>query len=229
MPLIFDVNSQADIERVYEEVSKEVGKNGLVGLINNAGVGGKFLPFEMSDLSLYESYMNTNFFSAVKITHKFLPFLKTTNGTVVQISSPSAYLPIHLFGHYGASKAALDMFSRTVSREFKLFGVHSVTINCAAVKSRMVDDAIQQSKTLSEESKSWPEYYHVLSGKMAKWASNTFTDAIPQEVVAERIELVIRDVAPSNNYYVGNQPPFFLYLLPDDWVQWVFSWGLDHS
>lgn len=229
IPVSFDVNSQADIDRVYEEVSKIVGNNGLVGLINNAGIGAKFLPFEVSDLSLYETYMNTNFYSVVKITHKFLPLLKRNNGTIIQISSPSAFLPIHFYSHYSTSKSALDMFSRSISRELKLAGVHSVTVNAASVKSRMVDDAVKESQLVEKESKSWPVYYHETASKMAKWAAGTFSNTVPADVVSELIEGVLRNVAPSTNYYAGPHPPFFLYLVPDDLVQWVFSWGLDYA
>jgi NAD(P)-dependent dehydrogenase (short-subunit alcohol dehydrogenase family) len=75
--------------------------------------------------------MNINFFAALRATRAVLPsMLKQGSGTIVNVASVNAFFePDAGTIDYGAAKAALLNFSKSVAQEF---GPHGIHINCVS-------------------------------------------------------------------------------------------------
>src|SRR5258708_28483144 len=104
-----DVAKLADIDKLYAEVSKKLGKIDV--LFVNAGVA-KFAPFEQTPESLYDENFSINTKGAFFTIQKALPYLNDGASIILNASvagstghpGPSAYL---------AMKAALRSFPRS--------------------------------------------------------------------------------------------------------------------
>lgn len=97
-------------------------------LVNNAGMGaqGNFV-----DLSLdtQEKILSLNAAAVVRMCRIFLPDMKNRrSGTVVNIASTTAFMPLANEAVYAASKAFILSFSQALYEEMKPFGVTICTI-----------------------------------------------------------------------------------------------------
>jgi len=112
-----DLGSEAGAKAIGAEALAALG--GLDILVNNAGATRVHLPNSeaISDAEWVES-LNVNFLSAVRLTYSVLPALREgTSASILNVSS-GGVLP---FGgpvaHYGAAKAALNSFTRSLAKE----------------------------------------------------------------------------------------------------------------
>lgn len=97
-------------------------------LINNAGMGGQGKFIDLA-LEKQEQIISLNILSVVRMCHVFLPDLKSKNeGSIVNISSTTAFMPLANEAVYAASKAFILSFSQALYEEMKPFGVNVLTI-----------------------------------------------------------------------------------------------------
>src|SRR3954454_21840166 len=85
-PITIDVTEDRSIEAAKEKVQSAVGEDGLVGLVNNAGVGGGG-PIETMDLDVLRNVLEVNLVAQVAVTQAFLPMIREVPGTIVFIAS----------------------------------------------------------------------------------------------------------------------------------------------
>ena len=84
-PITIDVTKERSIKSAMDEVQRAVG-NGLVGLVNNAGVGDGG-PVETMDLDVLRNVLEVNLVGQVAVTQAFLPMIRKAPGTIVFIAS----------------------------------------------------------------------------------------------------------------------------------------------
>ncbi len=92
----------------------------LHGVVNNAGIIQRFVP--VSDLNDREirRLMEVNFFGALGLTRAALPILlEAEEAAVVNVSSMGGFLPVPGQGMYGASKAAVKLFTEALRGELR--------------------------------------------------------------------------------------------------------------
>jgi len=88
------------------------------GLINNAGIIQPFVNVDKLEMSAINRVMNVNFYGAVKLTKLFLPDLeKRPISHIVNVSSMGGFFPFPGQTIYGASKAALKLFTEGLYSE----------------------------------------------------------------------------------------------------------------
>lgn len=88
------------------------------GLVNVAGIIQKFVLFKDLDYSDIEKVMNVNFYGMVNTVKEFLPTLFTRpEACIVNVSSMGGYLPVPGQTIYGASKAAVKLFTEGLHSE----------------------------------------------------------------------------------------------------------------
>lgn len=101
----------------------------IYGLVNNAGIGtdGVLATLHRSDI---EAVLETNLLGPILLT-KFImrSMLASGEGRIINISSITATTGFHGLSVYGASKAGLEGFTRSLAREA---GRRHVTVNCVA-------------------------------------------------------------------------------------------------
>jgi short-subunit dehydrogenase len=123
LPLIVrcDVTRRQDVRRLMENSVRQFG--GIDVLVNNAGIG-VYGNAEFTAMEDFRAVMEVNFFGAVQCMQEVLPIMKETGkGLIVNITSVAAKHGVPFLGAYGASKAALAVFSQSYRAELSESGV----------------------------------------------------------------------------------------------------------
>jgi len=118
-----DVTTSIGVEAIATQALAALG--GLDILVNNAGGGGAFLEgsWTIPDEAWHDSFA-LNLFAAIRLTNAVLPALRASKAAaVVNISSAAAAMPFAPSAHYGAAKAALEYYSRTLAVELAPSGI----------------------------------------------------------------------------------------------------------
>ncbi|KAF9074036.1 hypothetical protein BDP27DRAFT_1416722 [Rhodocollybia butyracea] len=111
-----DMNSnEATIRQKAQEALGFWGRVDV--LVNNAGYSLKILA-EDSTLEDAQTQFQTNFYGPVALTNALLPQMRNRKeGKIVMIGSRSSWNPVEGLSLYGASKAALRVYSEALARE----------------------------------------------------------------------------------------------------------------
>uniref|UniRef100_A0A8C3IKC2 Hydroxysteroid 17-beta dehydrogenase 2 n=1 Tax=Chrysemys picta bellii TaxID=8478 RepID=A0A8C3IKC2_CHRPI len=123
--------------------------SGLWGVVNNAGILGFPADGELLPMSVYKQCMDVNFFGHVEVTKMFLPLLRKSKGRLINISSMAGGIPMTRFAAYGASKAALSMFSGVMRQELAKWGIKVAAVHPGGFRTGR-DLHPQQEKHLLE-------------------------------------------------------------------------------
>ena len=118
-----DVTTSEGVDAIATEALAALG--GLDILVNNAGGGHAFLggSWTIPDEEWHDNFA-LNLFAAIRLTNAVLPALRASKAAAaVNISSAAATMPFGPFAHYGAAKAALEYYSRTLAMELAPSGI----------------------------------------------------------------------------------------------------------
>lgn len=111
-----DISDKDAIARLAEEIIKH--HSAIDGLINCAGIIQPFVKINDLDHKDIERVMNVNFYGTVFMTKAFLPhLLERPEAHIVNFSSMGGFLPVPGQGVYGASKAAVKLFTEALYAE----------------------------------------------------------------------------------------------------------------
>ncbi|XP_009581533.1 PREDICTED: estradiol 17-beta-dehydrogenase 2 [Fulmarus glacialis] len=127
--LQLDITNATQVKEAYLKVSEKVQNTGLWGVVNNAGILGFPADGELLPMSTYRQCMEVNFFGAVEVSKTFLPLLRKSQGRLVNMSSMAGGIPLPRYAAYGASKAALSMFSGVMRQELSKWGIKVAAIH----------------------------------------------------------------------------------------------------
>jgi NAD(P)-dependent dehydrogenase (short-subunit alcohol dehydrogenase family) len=131
--LELDVTSDASVLACVEALRTRAGR--LDVLVNNAGylVGGAV---EEVSLLQAKAEFETNFFGPVRVIQAVLPMLRAQgSGTIVNVTSLAALVPLPFWGFYNASKAALESLTETLREELRPFGVRVCAVEPGSIKT----------------------------------------------------------------------------------------------
>ncbi len=118
-----DVATSQGVDAIAKEALAVLG--GLDILVNNAGGGSAFSggSWTIPDREWHDNF-DLNLFAAIRLTNAVLSALRASKAAaVVNISSAAATMPFGPFAHYGAAKAALEYYSRTLAMELAPSGI----------------------------------------------------------------------------------------------------------
>ncbi len=160
--LILTGRGEAALEQVRDELSQRAQVTALAGdiserehrlalgratsggldlLINNASdLGTTPLPALVDyDLRRLRSTFETNVIAPLALIQELLPALRERGGLVINLSSDAALGGYRGWGGYGASKAALDLISKTLGAELRDVAV--VSVDPGEMRTRMHQEA----------------------------------------------------------------------------------------
>lgn len=120
-----DITAEADRARCAREAA-DFG--GVDILINNAGKG-LYDTWEDTAMDDLKALFELNFFAMAAMTREFLPLLKESRGTVINISSAAGRIWVFCMGAYCASKAAVSMFSNSLRGEVRQYGIKVLDVS----------------------------------------------------------------------------------------------------
>lgn len=135
-----DVTDSDHRRRVLEAATSE-GRIDL--LANNASdLGGSPLPpLGEASPAAFRRVLEVNAIAPLALVQEALPLLARSHGLVVNISSDAALGGYPGWGLYGASKAALDLLSKTLAAELREREVAVVSVDPGDMRTKMHQDA----------------------------------------------------------------------------------------
>ncbi len=149
-----DLTKRTDLSRV-EEILKTDSKIQL--LVNNAGIAME-KAFAESNGDELERLIALNITALVRLSNAVVPgFVQRKAGCLVNLSSVVALMPGQFNANYGASKAFVLNFSRTLAEELKAHGVHVQAVLPGATKTEIWErsgmdlDALPKALVMSAE------------------------------------------------------------------------------
>ena len=202
-PITIDVTKDRSIKAAKDKVRRAVGKDGLVGLVNNAGVGDGG-PVETMDLDILRNVLEVNLVGQVAVTQAFLPLIRKTPGTIVFIASIGGRIATPFMSPYNTSKFAVEALGESLRGELAPWG-----IDVAVVEPGSIDTPIWKkgAETIEDQFAKMPANTKRLYGKQLKRMDEVLTETakrgIKPEKVAKVIHAAIRSEKPKHRYLVG--------------------------
>jgi NAD(P)-dependent dehydrogenase (short-subunit alcohol dehydrogenase family) len=137
-----DVGREEDILRLFETAEKELGP--IEGLVNNAGItGGQAKVIDVSAAQLAETLavnVTGSFLCAREALRRMAKSRGGKGGVIVNISSIAARIGGGgEWVHYGASKGAIDTFTRGLAKEAGPEGVRVNAVSPGLIRTDMGD------------------------------------------------------------------------------------------
>jgi 3-oxoacyl-[acyl-carrier protein] reductase len=141
-----DVSSQASMEQGLDELQKQYGD--VLILVNNAGITRDSLLLRMKEED-FDQVITTNLKSVFYLSKLVLRGMtKARFGRIVNITSVVASMGNPGQVNYASSKAAVEAFSKSLSKEV---GSRNITVNCVAPGFIATDMTDKLSETIKEE------------------------------------------------------------------------------
>lgn len=134
LPLTADVADQAACEEVIAKTIRTFGR--LDALVNNAGILAPVARLADADPAAWRHNLDVNLLGPFYLSRAAIPYLRKSQGRIVNISSGAAQKAIAGWSAYCVAKAALTHFTRLLAAEEP--GITSV-----ALRPGVVDTAMQ--------------------------------------------------------------------------------------
>jgi short-subunit dehydrogenase len=152
LALEVDISDRPQVLALPEQVIKHFGQ--IDGIINNAGIIQSFVKVNDLTFDQIEHVMNVNFFGTVSVTKAFLRhLLERPEAHIVNISSMGGFLPVPGQSIYGASKAAVKLFTEGLYAELKETTVRvSVVFPGAIATNITANSGIEMPKVTGDSS-----------------------------------------------------------------------------
>lgn len=114
---VLDVTDEGAVGRVIHFLGDSVCGGEIDMLACFAGIAGQSVAGGRGDL--YHSIMHVNYDGTVSCVNAALPYIKNAGGQIVLTSSMAQFFDLPFMGAYGASKAAVGKFGRTLRLELR--------------------------------------------------------------------------------------------------------------
>jgi uncharacterized oxidoreductase len=142
-----DVADPAQISSLAQTIKRDFPK--LDVLVNNAGISRyKNLSVPASDLADLMTEVNVNVGGVIRMTSAFIDLLKVNKGTLINVSSALAYVPLPCLPIYCATKAAIHSYTQSLRFQLEDTGVEVIELMPPAVRTEMTADLPDEGLTL---------------------------------------------------------------------------------
>jgi uncharacterized oxidoreductase len=142
-----DVADPAQIAALAVRVKADFPK--LDVLMNNAGVMlHKNLKAPAADLAGLMTEINVNLGGVIGMTSAFIDILTANKGTLINVSSALAFVPLPSAPIYSATKAAVHSYTQSLRFQFEKTGIEVIELMPPAVKTDLTADLPEGSLKL---------------------------------------------------------------------------------
>ena len=217
VPLIFDVNKKAEIEKSIAVVKAYIGKNNLTALINNAGIA-VLGPLEYLNITDFRHQLETNLIGTLNCIQSFLPLLKNEiddtqpKGRIINISSAlGGKVGYPFYGAYCSSKHALEGLSESLRRELTVHGINVSIVAPGAIQTPIWDKAENVAIEEKYDNTCYTEAFQKMIADMKKLGQN----GLKPETVSKKILKAVQDKKPKIRYtFISELTLNIMYLAP---------------
>lgn len=131
--------TDAAVRAGFVDRARELG--GLDVLVNNASELGTIGPLMDFEVTRFGRVFPVNAGAPLALIQLAVPLLAERRGLIVNITSDAARAAYAGWGPYGASKAALELLTRTLATELQDRGVSAVIVDPGDMRTRMHQEA----------------------------------------------------------------------------------------
>jgi NAD(P)-dependent dehydrogenase (short-subunit alcohol dehydrogenase family) len=218
IPVILDVTDERTIAEACQLIRETVGSTGLVGLVNNAGVG-ITAPMELVPLEELRRQFDINVIGQVAVIQAFLPLIRAARGRIITISSVGGETTIPFGGPLCASKYALESINDALRMELHPWGIHVALVVPGSIHTPAVDKLVQDSEAMlntfsPEGARRYATAYRAFVQTFVKRHEE---GGAPPEVMAHAVFKALTESVPRTRYPVGplsRRLPLLARLLP---------------
>ncbi len=150
-PISLDLTDNSAFEKYEKMLSEE---NVDVSLLVNCSGYGKFGRYDDIEMHDKMGMIDLNCKALVKITELTLPYM-SSGAHIIELDSLSSFQPVPYIGVYGATKAFVLSYSRSLNRELRPRGI-SV---CAVCPGWVRTEFFERAKTKNEKAVTY--YSHI--------------------------------------------------------------------
>ena len=138
VPVAGDI-TEAPVRATLVDAARDLG--GLHVLVNNASELGPIGPLAQFEVPRFGRLFPVNVGAPLALIQLALPLLADRRGLIVNITSDAATAAYPGWGPYGATKAALELLTRTMASELREHGVSAVLVDPGDLRTRMHQEA----------------------------------------------------------------------------------------
>jgi NAD(P)-dependent dehydrogenase (short-subunit alcohol dehydrogenase family) len=226
MTVRMDVTDDAAISAAAETVEKAVGEEGLIGLVNNAGIVMPG-PLEFLPLDDLRRQLEVNVIGQVAVTQAFLPLLRKGSGRIVNIGSIGGRMATPFQGAYNASKFAMEALTDSLRLELRPWGIHVSIVEPGNIDTPIWQKGLGQADVLLEKMPAHGrELYDPVVDAARQAAEKSARTAIPPMAVAKAVVHALTADKPKTRYVVGTDARIqavVARLVPDGMKDWLVS------
>ncbi len=216
IPILMDVTDETSVKRAFIEIKQMLNKQGLVALINNAGIaiGG---PLQHQSMDEITQHFEVNVIGLIRTTQAFLPLLGAFKncpfpaGRIINISSVGGQIAAPFVGAYVGTKHAVEGISHSLRRELLIYGIDVIIVGPGAVKTPIWDKGIRLEKYKDTD------YWPILKG-FGKAAKKGGEEGLSTEYLGTKIADIIESRHPKVRYAYA----------PQKWKNWTLPRLLPH-
>jgi NAD(P)-dependent dehydrogenase (short-subunit alcohol dehydrogenase family) len=202
-PVPIDVTDPASVAAAAGQVARQAGNSGLRALINNAGIILQG-PVELMEPAQLERQFAVNTLGPAYAIQAFLPLLRAGGGRVINISAPTARVPLPYLAALSGSKAALSAMSDALRLELADWGIPVIVVEPGATDTRIFAKAEAAAKT--SLSAADPGRVALYERQLAAVATATARQrTAPVDSVARTIAAAMRAARPRRHYTSGTE------------------------
>lgn len=147
IPVILDVTNEQTILQACQFIRESVGDAGLVGLVNNAGVG-VTAPIELVPLDELRRQFDINVIGQVAVIQAFLPLIRAARGRIINVGSVGGQTTIPFGGPLCASKYAIESINDAMRMELRPWGIQVVLVAPGSIRTPAVNKLVQDSEAM---------------------------------------------------------------------------------
>ncbi|CAD5115960.1 DgyrCDS4890 [Dimorphilus gyrociliatus] len=228
IPFVMDISKEESVQEGYQFVKSTMrDEKSLWAVINNAGILGKFCPFDWQNKEDYENTISVNFWGNFNVMKSFLPLLKKSNGRLITTTSATVLLPLPFTSSYLASKFALEGLVESTREEVEDFGVGVINVRPGLVWTDMTKttkinwEKSWKSCPLEIKNQYGKEYYEEVLNNQPEVPDFLKT---PPSSVADIYVRAATAKFPRATYFIGYDAyiyRFFSHFSPDNLIR---SW-----
>ncbi|CAD5231245.1 unnamed protein product [Bursaphelenchus okinawaensis] len=216
-----DVTADDSVNEAKATVTKLLNKNGLDGIVNNAGVAACAYD-DWITVKDYKNILEVNLFGVIRVTHAFKDLVKKNRGRIVNVSSVLSMVSLGSLAQYAVSKFGVKAFSDAIRTEYKQFGVTVSTLEPGFFRTQLAAPE-PNAKRLQRVWDNLPqdikdEYGEGYYQKVSRTAYE-FLDSVGSTDTYKVVDAYFHALTskyPKAKYHVGHDYYlfFFLSLLP---------------
>jgi NAD(P)-dependent dehydrogenase (short-subunit alcohol dehydrogenase family) len=212
IPVILDVTDERTIAEAFRLIRETVGAAGLVGLVNNAGIG-VTAPIELVPLEELRRQFDVNVIGQVAVIQAFLPLIRDAHGYIIAVGSVGGKITIPFGGPLCSSKYAIESINDALRMELRPWGIHVVLVAPGTIRMPAVDKLVTKSeammKTFSAEGRArYESSYRTFVQSFVKQEE----EGVGPEVMAETVYHALTARTPRTRYPVGPQSRLLSFL-----------------